>query len=57
MMRARAMYRVTIFLLAPGTLFDVSDARVWDNGVALTPPMGFSVRRPSGNDPSLAFRR
>lgn len=39
MTRARAMNRVTIFLLAAGTLFGASDARAWDNGVALTPPM------------------
>jgi alpha-galactosidase len=36
------MYRVTIFLLATGTLFGASDARVWDNRVALTPPMGWN---------------
>jgi alpha-galactosidase len=37
------MYRVTIFMLtAFGTLFGASDARAWDNGVALTPPMGWN---------------
>src|ERR1700722_13989533 len=42
LMSARTMYRVTIFLLAAGTLFGARDARARDNGVALTPPMGWN---------------
>ncbi len=42
-MRIPAMYRVTIFMLtAFGILFGASDARAWDDGVALTPPMGWN---------------
>jgi len=42
-MRIPAMYRLTIFVLtAFGILFGASDARAWDNGVALTPPMGWN---------------
>jgi hypothetical protein len=55
MIRARAMYRVTTFLLAAGTLFGASDARAWDNGVALTPPLGWNSWNKFGCNASEGF--